>query len=264
MKILYLDCSMGISGDMTVAALVDLGIDLARLQSAVDSLDLPDVKLTTREVLKEAFRAIHFQVHHPPQHVHRTFADIRELINAAGGLTDRQKKIALEIFTAVARAEAAVHGMSMDDVHFHEVGAIDSIADIVCAAVGIDLLQVDQIIASSVPTGRGSVKIAHGICPIPTPGTAELLKGIPLTSLPVDAELTTPTGAAILATLVDQFGDLPTFTIDKIGHGAGTRDIPGRANMLRMFLGHSLPAPDRDIVTLLESNLDDVSPEIIG
>ena len=255
---------MGISGDMTVAALIDLGVDLAALRAAVESLDLAGVEIRTSEVLKEAFRAVAFQVTHPPQHAHRTYADIRGLIEAADGLSDVQKRLALEIFGAVARAEAAVHGMSIDEVHFHEVGAIDSIVDIVCAAVGFDLLGVDQVIASPVPTGRGQVRIAHGICTVPTPGTAELLKGIPLASVPVDAELTTPTGAAILATLVDQFGELPEFTIERIGHGAGTRDIPGRANMLRMFLGQSRPSSDRDLVTLLETNLDDVSGEVIG
>lgn len=264
MNTLYLDCATGISGDMTVAALIDLGLELDVLRRAVASLNIVDVEISTREVLKEGFRAVHFQVNHPPQHVHRTFADIRTIIEGASALTDTQKQLALEIFAAVARAEGAVHGKPIEEVHFHEVGAIDSIVDIVCTAVGFDLLKVDRVISSPVPTGHGQVKIAHGLCSIPTPGTAELLKGIPLIDVPVEAELTTPTGAAILATLVHEFGNLPALTIEKIGYGAGTRDIPGRANMLRMFLGRSEASPERDLVTLLETNLDDVSGEIIG
>ena len=157
-----------------------------------------------------------------------------------------------------------MHGTTVDRIHFHEVGAIDSIVDIVGAAVGFDVLGADQVVASRVPTGRGQVRIDHGICTVPTPGTAELLKGIPLVDVPIDAELTTPTGAAILKTVVDRFGPLPEMAIQSIGYGAGTKDFPERANMLRLFVGTAELRPESDYVTLLETNLDDVSAEIIG
>lgn len=264
MRIAYLDCSTGISGDMTLAALIDAGVDAAILRAAVDSLGLPGVKLVTQTVIKGGFRATYVRVEHPEQHAHRHLSDIQALVDKARGLTPAQRDLALRIFGAVAAAEARVHGMAVDKIHFHEVGAIDSIVDIVGAAVGFDVLGADQIVASRIPTGRGQVSIAHGICTVPTPGTAELLKGMPLVDVPIDAELTTPTGAAILKTLVDRFGPLPEMSIQSIGYGAGTKDFPERANLLRLFVGTAETPADSDSVTLLETNLDDVSAEIIG
>src|SRR4029077_17370844 len=192
-------------------------------------------------------------------------ADIVKLINAATALTSRQKQLARRIFEAIAQAEAKVHGTTVEKIHFHEVGAIDSIVDIVAAAVGFDLLGANEIVCSPVPTGRGQVRIAHGVCPVPAPGTAELLKGMPLADVPIDAELTTPTGAAILKTLVARFGPLPAMTIERIGYGAGTKDFPDRANVLRLVVG-TVGASDRsdwsDQVFVLETNLDDVSGEM--
>lgn len=264
MRIAYLDCSTGISGDMTLAALIDAGVDPAILRAAIDSLGLPGVKLVTQTVIKGGFRATYVKVEHPEQHAHRHLADIHALIEGARGITPSQRDLALRIFGAVAEAEARVHGTTLDRIHFHEVGAIDSIVDIVGAAVGFDVLAADQIVASRVPTGRGQVSIAHGICTVPTPGTAELLKGIPLVDVPIDAELTTPTGAAILKTMVDRFGPLPDMSVQSIGYGAGTKDFPQRANLLRLFVGTAEASAESDYVTLLETNLDDVSPEIVG
>ena len=167
--------------------------------------------------------------------IFRTFT---RLIDRADAVTPPQKDLAKRIFGAVAQAEAKVHGMSIEEVHFHEVGAIDSIVDIVGAAIGFDLLGADQIVCSPLPPGRGQVVIDHGICTVPTPGTAELLKGIPLADVPIDSELTTPTGAAIVTTLADRFGPLPEMTIERIGYGAGTRDFPQRANLLANVRGH--------------------------
>jgi uncharacterized protein (TIGR00299 family) protein len=263
-RIAYLDCSTGISGDMTVAALIDAGVDPQALRRAIDSLGLPGVTVTPHSVMRCGFRAIHLKVEHPEQHAHRHLADIVKLIDAAAALTGRQKDLAKRVFDAIAQAEAKVHGTTVDKIHFHEVGAIDSIVDIVAAAVGFDLLGADEIVCSPVPTGRGQVRIAHGVCPVPTPGTAELLKGIPLVDVPVDAELTTPTGAAILKTLVTRFGPLPPMTIDRIGYGAGTKDFADRANVLRLVVGTAADSPPSDRVLLLETNLDDVSAETIG
>lgn len=265
MKTAYLDCSTGIAGDMTLAALIDAGVDVEAIRRGIDSLRLDGVSLKSETVIKGGFRATHVTVEHPEQHAHRHLSDIEAILSRADGITDSQKEIAREIFLAVARAEAKVHGSSVEKVHFHEVGAIDSIVDIVGAAIGFDLLNVDQIICSPVPTGYGKVRIDHGVCPVPTPGTAELLRGIPTADVPIEAELTTPTGAAIVQALVDRFSpSLPAMTLESVGYGAGTRDFRQRANILRLFVGTSVTAPDFDQVWLLETSLDDCSGEIIG
>ncbi len=263
MKLAYLDCLSGISGDMTLGALVDAGIDLAELNAAVESLGLPDCRLVARQVNKQGFRATQVTVEHRPEHVHRHLAVILRMIDG-GRLTDRQKELARRIFVRLAEAEAKVHGTSVEEVHFHEVGAADSIADVVGAAVGWDLLEVDRAVASAVPTGSGKVNIAHGVCSIPAPATAELLRGIPLAESSVPCELTTPTGAAILATLVDAFGPLPAMRIDRIGYGAGQRDLEEQPNVLRLVVGEAIDGPRGEEVWVLETNLDDISGELIG
>ena len=251
---------------MTVAALIDAGLDLELVRAGIESLKLPGVQLHVEDVMRGGFRAKHFRVEHPEQHAHRHLSDIRQIINKSEGLNDNQRDLALRIFHAVAEAEAKVHGSTVDRVHFHEVGAIDSIVDIVAVAIGMDWLEVEELLCSRVPTGRGQVKIAHGVCAVPTPGTAELLKGIPLSDVPVDAELTTPTGAAIVKTLVTQFVDsLPEMTIETIGYGAGTREFDDRANLLRLIIGETTGVETAgDSVLLLETNLDDISGEILG
>ena len=264
MRIAYLDCATGISGDMTLAALIDAGVDAAAIRAGIDSLGLAGVRLTTEQIIKAGFRATYVRVEHPEQHAHRHLSDVNRIIDGATGLSDAQKQLAKRIFHAVAVAEAKVHGSTLEQVHFHEVGAIDSIVDIVGAAIGFDLLGADQIICSPIPTGRGRIKIDHGVCSIPTPGTAELLRGIPLVDIPVDAELTTPTGAAIVATLVDLFGALPEMTVESFCYGAGAMDLPGRPNMLRLFVGTAIDSPEVDQVCLLETNLDDVTGEVLG
>jgi hypothetical protein len=272
MRIAYLDCPSGISGDMTLAALVDAGVDLAAIQQGVDSLGLPSCRLVASEVRRKGFRATHVRVEHEPEHAHRHLHHITGMIDASG-LSADQKQLARRIFTRLAEAEAKVHGTSVEKVHFHEVGAVDSIADIVGAAIGWDLLGVDRIIASPIPTGSGFVEIAHGRCSIPAPATAELLQGIPLAASEVQGELTTPTGAAIVATLVDEFGPVPSMTIDRIGIGAGTSDFALQANLLRLLVGTAVgeehagsatsPA-SLEHVWLLETNLDDATGECVG
>ncbi|MBL9094867.1 MAG: nickel pincer cofactor biosynthesis protein LarC [Planctomycetaceae bacterium] len=263
MKIAYLDCLSGISGDMTLGALVDAGVDLAAIQAAVDSLKLPSCKLVQTEVKRKGFRATKINVEHEPEHAHRHLHHITDMIDASE-LTPRQKDLAKRIFTKLGEAEAKVHGTTIRKVHFHEVGAVDSIADICGAAVGWDLLGVDRIVCSPVPTGRGFVQIEHGRCSIPAPATAELLQGVPLAESHVDGELTTPTGAAILATLVDSYGPLPSLKIDRIGYGSGDKDFATHPNILRLFVGESVESAASDQVWVVETNLDDVSGEIIG
>ncbi len=249
---------------MTLAALIDAGVDAAIIRAGIDSLKIPGVQLRVETVVKGGFRATYVRVEHPEQHAHRHLKDITKLIDAADGITPRQKDLAKQIFSHVAAAEAKVHGSTIDKVHFHEVGAIDSIVDIVGAAIGFDLLGADQVVCSAIPTGRGQVRIDHGVCTVPTPGTAELLKGIPLVDVPIEAELTTPTGAAIVRTVADRFAPLPAMTIESIGYGSGTMDFPGRANLLRIFVGEAQLAPESDVITVLETNLDDETGEVIG
>ena len=263
MRVAYLDCASGISGDMTLGALVDAGVDLAKINEAVASLGLPEVRITASEVKKKGFRATQVNVEHQPEHTHRHLHHIVAMIEKST-LTPSQQDLAKRIFQRLAEAEAKVHGSTIAKVHFHEVGAVDSIADIVGAAVGFDLLAVDRIVASAVPTGTGSINIAHGKCSIPAPATAELLKGIPLADSSVAAELTTPTGAAILATLVDSFGPLPAMTISAIGYGAGQRDLKEQANLLRLLVGEAGDGLDGEQVWVVETNLDDISGELIG
>ena len=263
MKLAYLDCASGISGDMMLGALVDAGIDLATLNDAVDSLGLRGLRLVGEEVRKKGFRATQVRVEYEPEHIHRHLEDILALIDASQ-IRPKAQQMARRIFTRLAEAEAKVHGTAIQQVHFHEVGAADSIADIVGAAVGWDLLGVDRIVASPVPTGTGRIRIAHGECSIPAPATAELLQGIPLVQSAVAQELTTPTGAAILATLVDAFGPLPSMRISRIGCGAGQRDLDEQPNLLRLFLGETLQQESEEQVWVVETNLDDISGELIG
>ena len=249
---------------MTLAALVDAGVSADQICAGIDALGLPGVKLSFSSTMKGGFHATSVQIEHPEQHAHRHLSDIVQILKQSDQLTPKQYEMSLSLFSAIASAEAKVHGSTIDKVHFHEVGAIDSIVDIVGVAIGFDLLGVEQIISSPIPTGYGQIKIDHGICTVPAPGTAELLKGIPLADIPIEAELTTPTGAAIISTFVDRFSMLPPMTIEEIGYGAGTKVFPERANLLRIFVGELATSSNTDHVTLLETNLDDISGEVIG
>lgn len=264
MRIAYMECATGISGDMTLAALVDAGVNPQVIQTAIASLGIPGVELRFESVMKSCFRATAVRIAHPPGQPHRGYSQIARMIDAASGMSARTKTIAKSIFRVIGEAEARVHGSTLDQIHFHEVGAIDSIVDIVGAAAGFDALGADMIVCAPLPPGRGSVRIDHGLCPVPTPGTAEILKGIPLVDLPIQAELTTPTGAAIAKVLADRFGPLPAMTIEAVGYGAGTMNLPDRANVLRLFVGTATLSPQIDQVCLLETNLDDISGEVIG
>ena len=266
MRIAYLDCASGISGDMTLAALVDAGVDVAKIQMGIDSLGLEGCRLVVEEVSRKGFRAKQVTVEHPPEHVHRHLSDIHGMIDESS-LSDDVKRLAKQIFQRLGEAEAKVHGTTIEKVHFHEVGAVDSIADIVGAAIGWDALGVQRVHCSSVPTGTGFVQIAHGRCSIPAPATGELLKGIPLAVSTVEAELTTPTGAAILATIVQGYGPLPAMSIDTIGYGAGHRDLDEQPNLLRLVVGEaSDESTDHgaEHVWIVETTVDDATGELIA
>jgi pyridinium-3,5-bisthiocarboxylic acid mononucleotide nickel chelatase len=269
MRIAHFDCFSGISGDMTLAALISAGVPQDAIEEGIASLQLP-VRLEIQNVKRASFAALHVKVHAEDQKAHRHLHHVEEIINK-GTLTPPQQELALRIFRRLAEAEAAAHGSTIQKVHFHEVGALDSIVDIVGAAIGLDLLGVDRFTSRSVPPGHGMVHAAHGLMPIPAPGTAELLKGVPLAASLVEAELTTPTGAAILTTIVQEWTDQPMMTVERIGLGAGTKDFKEQPNILRLFVG-TAPGADgcrgdlaeSDQVWVLETNLDDLPPEVIG
>jgi uncharacterized protein (TIGR00299 family) protein len=261
-RIAYFDCYSGISGDMTLGALVDAGIDAGALQDVVRRLEI-GAELSFENVKRGGFRATYATVKAPDEHAHRHLHHVDAIIDKAG-LPSSQSDLARRIFRKLAEAEARVHGSEPAKVHFHEVGAVDSIVDIVCAAVGIDVLGVDRIEASALPPGRGSVWAAHGRMPLPAPGTAELLRGIPIAESTADFEQTTPTGAAILATVAKRFGPLPAMTLETVGYGAGSADPKNVANVVRLFVGQSDEGFGADRVWVLETNLDDIPGEMIG
>ena len=267
-QIAYFDCISGISGDMTLGALVDLGADIAGIESAVRSMGLPELTIRSETVKKRGFRAVSVHIEHPPEHAHRHLHHITEMIDRASEVPDAAKETAHLIFRQVAEAEAKVHGSTLEKVHFHEVGAIDSIADIVGTAVAMDSLGINSITASAIPTGTGEITIAHGRVSIPAPATAELLQGIPIVGSDIRAELTTPTGAAILKACATSFGPLPSMTMNAVGYGAGNMDLETQANVLRVILGDSTEESggltrhlECDRVVMLETNIDDSTPE---
>ncbi len=263
MNIAYLDCASGISGDMMLGTLVDVGVPLEQLNQAIGSLGLPGCRLVAEEVRKKGFRATQVRVEYEHEHAHRHLHHILTMIDGSR-LSPRQKELAARIFHRLAEAEAKVHGTTIEKVHFHEVGAADSIADIVGTAVGWDVLGIQQVVASAVPVGGGKIRIAHGEVSVPAPATAELLRGVPLAPSAVEKELTTPTGAAIVTTLAQRFGALPAMRLERIGCGAGQRDLEEQPNLLRLMLGHSDEDAQTEQIWVAETNLDDTSGEMIG
>jgi hypothetical protein len=269
MKILYYDCFSGISGDMNLGAMIDLGIPLEYLVETLKKLNVCSYTIERCRDLRRGITGTRIDVVLPANAVseHRTYKNIVGIIEASD-LSGRIKQTSLRIFDLLAEAEAKVHGCDVDDVRFHEIGAIDSIIDIVGAAVCLDFLNVAEIISSPVQVGSGFVKCAHGVLPVPAPATAEILKGVPIRSGTVPFEATTPTGAAILAATVDRFIEDIHFIPEKIGYGIGQRDaeIP---NVLRVFLGYMDDAEFRDgpeiqEAVLVECNIDDMNPEWYG
>jgi uncharacterized protein (TIGR00299 family) protein len=262
MRVAHFDCFSGISGDMTLGALVSIGVDSEAILEGIASLGLP-VTVSFEQVRKGGFVAVQARVEAPPERKHRFLPEIEEILGR-GKLTKPQRDLALRIFRRLAGAEAAVHGLPLERVHFHEVGALDSIADIAGAAIGIDLLGADCFTSRSVPTGSGMVNCEHGRMPIPAPATAELLRSVPLAASNIKAELTTPTGAAILTTIVNEWRDQPVMTVERIGHGAGRREFEEQPNLLRIFVGSAEDSAIADKVWVLETNLDDIPAELIG
>jgi len=261
MKTIYFDCFAGISGDMTLGALLDAGVSLDELKSELQKLRLDGWDLTTERVSKNAMAATKVNVAAHEGHIHRGLSDVLEIINNSE-LDDAIKVASSTTFTRLAEVEAAIHSKTVNDVHFHEVGAIDAIIDIVGSMIGIHLLGIKKCFGSRVHVGTGFIKAAHGQIPLPAPATAGLLKGVPTFSHGIESELTTPTGAAILTTLCDFCGPMPAMTADTIGYGAGSRDLP-IPNLLRVFVGETgEDSHERDTVEILKANIDDMNPEL--
>ncbi len=267
MRSLYYDCFSGISGDMNLGAMLDLGVDPQMLINELKKLDIGPYEIIIRKEQRKGITGTRVEVIVPPesQTEERHYGDIVSLIKQSS-LSGKVKDLSLKIFLKLAEAESRVHGHNLDEVHFHEVGAVDSIVDVVGAAVCLDSLNVNNIAASPVQLGGGFVKCRHGIFPVPAPATAEILKGIPVRTGAVPFETTTPTGAAILAATAQKFTDKMEFQPEKIGYGVGGRDteIP---NVLRVFLGEadvfeSTDDVERQEALLIECNIDDMIPEI--
>ena len=321
MRIAYLDCFSGMSGDMFMGALVDAGVPMRLLEETVAALNVgarlevsrvqrSDISATKvdvyvageKELPREMFweQKEHSHAHdhsHPhthdhehvqlrehnysetkeplpgdapksPEHEHgRGLKEIRDIIRKAK-IADSAKQTAIAIFETLGAAEAKIHNTDIEKIHFHEVGAVDAMVDIVCAAVGSEALAVDEFICSSLNVGGGTVKCAHGTLPVPAPATVELLKGAPVYSSGIQLELVTPTGAAIVKTLCKRFSSFPEMKIEKTGYGAGTRDLPGHANVVRLTIGEAqsevVKKTSDETITVLEANIDDLNPQVFG
>ncbi|HEY6911707.1 MAG TPA: nickel pincer cofactor biosynthesis protein LarC [Myxococcales bacterium] len=262
MSTLVLDPVGGIAGDMTIAALLHLGAPRAALDEGLRKLSLPGVSVAVSEVEISGIRAAHVEVRSPPEpHPHRAFRDIRELI-ARAKLPGRAEPLSQSAFALLAAAEGRIHGVAPDEVEFHEVGALDSIVDVVGAALLVDALGPERIVALPPPAGGGTRHSAHGIIPLPAPATLEVLRGRALRQSG-PGERTTPTGAALLAAWTEEAQALPQLVVDRIGYGAGTSRWEDAPNLLRAVLG-SGEAPDREPVWVLETNLDDLSPQLVS
>lgn len=240
MRILYLDCFSGISGDMTLASLIHLGADRNYVEDELRKLPLDPFSLEWTTVVKKGVSALKLNVLVDPAFEpknHRHYAEIAEMIEKAG-FSERVRVLSQAIFAKIGAAEAKIHNIPVEQVHFHEVGAVDSIVDAVGVALAIDALDVSEIVSSPVPLGSGFVRCNHGLYPVPAPATLEMMKGLPIAESGVEYELTTPTGAGIISGIVDRFSrSIPPMTVHAIGYGAGTRDLPDQPNVLRAVLG---------------------------
>jgi len=298
MRIAYLDCFSGISGDMFLGALVDAGVSPRLLEETVAALDI-GARLKVSKVVRGGISAAKVDVYangekdlprevfwkrqehnHPHEHSHghehshehrhepgRTLTQIRHIIEKAA-ISGTAKATAIKIFETLGQAEAEIHNTSIDQVHFHEVGAVDAMVDIVCAAVGAESLTVEEWVCSPLNVGGGTVKCAHGTLPVPAPATLKLLQDAPVYSSGPQVELVTPTGAAIVKTLSTRFAPFPAMKIEKAGYGAGTRDFPEHPNLLRLTIGEAEPTDrantSNDSITVLAANLDDLSPQVLA
>jgi len=270
MRRAYIDCSSGISGDMMLGALIDAGVASDKLFAELKKIKIGYYEFRRTRAMRSGVAATRVEIKVPEKQPHRSMGDIEDLIESSK-LDAAVKKRALGVFSLLAEAEGKIHNKPADKVHFHEVGAVDSILDILGCSIGVEWLGLTEIAASAVNVGGGQVETQHGLYPVPAPATAELLKDIPSYSSGVEAELATPTGAAMLKSWVKEFGGMPAMKVEKIGYGAGARDIPKQPNVVRLMVGEAVEVeqgtvapPGDEIVSVIEANIDDMSPQLYG
>ncbi len=280
MRTLYFDCFAGASGNMILGALVALGVDREQLVSELRKLDIADFELVFTEVDRSGISATHLEVKVPREDIHRHLHHIEAIISNSS-LADSVKSRAIAIFTRLAEAEAKIHGIDVQKVHFHEVGAMDAIIDIVGSCIAFEKLGIERFACSKIHVGSGFVEMDHGKFPVPPPSVAELLTGVPIYSTEIEGELITPTGAAIISTLCDSYGSIPEMTVEQTAYGAGTRQYEKFPNVLRLMIGEEFcakpqsgkdakefsserRAANHEQLTLIETNIDDLSPQILG
>jgi len=265
MRVLYIDGFAGISGDMLIGALIDLGVEFDALRAQLSTLGLSGYELTVERVTRSGIAAIKFNVTvDEGKQPARKLADVCEIINRSR-LSEQVKARAITVFEKLADAEAQVHASTRDHVHFHEVGAVDSIIDTVGAMIGFEMLGIERFNCSPLRLGHGTIKAAHGLLPIPAPATAALLRGVPVYAGEIEGEFVTPTGAAIVSAFAEGFGPMPAMTVARAGYGAGTRDPQGLPNVLRLLLGEvggvKHETPREELLTVIETNIDDMNPQ---
>ena len=264
MKTLYFDCFAGASGDMILGALVAAGVSANELKDQLALLNVQGYAIDFQTVNRSGISATYARVQTAPEHAHRHLSDILKIIYDSQ-LSDSVKARAAKIFSRLAEAEARVHNQPIENVHFHEVGALDAIIDVVGAAICFDLLGIEAFACSALHVGSGMVDMDHGRFPVPPPAVTELLQGAPFYSTEIKGELLTPTGAAIITTVCTQFGPLPQLKLEQTGYGAGTREYEKFPNVLRILIGESLDAQHKDAkLWILETNVDDMSPQVFG
>ncbi|RLE13359.1 nickel pincer cofactor biosynthesis protein LarC [Candidatus Aerophobetes bacterium] len=258
MKIAYFDCFSGISGDMILGALVDAGLPLEVFTKLIDDLNLSGCRISSKKVKKSGISATKVDISFPP--IRKSPAEILSLMESLD-ISQKLKEKSKSIFLTLAKAEAYIHQEDINSVHLHELGSIDTLIDIVGSVVGLDKMGIEEVYSSEINVGEGFVKTAHGYLPVPAPATAHILKGVPVYSSGVKAELTTPTGAAILTGFSSGYGSLPLMKLEIIGYGAGEKDLPS-PNLLRVLIGEkSIQSEQEDWVSVLETNIDDMNPE---
>ena len=266
MRTLYFDCFAGASGNMILGALVAAGVDPGGLKRELEKLKLPEFDLVVEKVDRSGIASVHVEVQIPDEKHHRHLPEIERIISDSG-LSDSVKSRSIAIFRRLAQAEAAVHGIGLEKVHFHEVGAFDAIIDIVGACVGFELLGIERFASSKIHVGGGFVNMAHGKFPVPPPAVAELLREIPFYSTEIEGELATPTGAAIISTVCSTYGPIPEMKLEVSGYGAGTRTYEKFPNVLRLMIGETESfdsSVEAELLSLLETNIDDLSPQVLG
>ncbi len=268
--IAYFDCFSGISGDMTLGAFIDLGVPVEWLKDRIETLPLTGFEVLVQTVSRNGIQAKSVDVRVKDDTTSRHYEDIKSIIEKSA-LSPEVKKRSLDIFERIADAEALIHGCPTEKVHFHEVGGIDALVDIVGTALCVEYLTIDRIVASPIPVGRGFVTCQHGILPVPAPATLSILKGIPVYGTKIPHELVTPTGAAIIASLAESFEEMPDMIVDKIGYGAGNRELESQPNLLRIILGSETMNLEKgvgvyqaDQIVILETCIDDMNPEVFG